>query len=251
MVKKEKITCDICGKSFDSRKQMNQHKHDVHDNMVNHGMTEKESKSYNKRSSKKKLSKRLIVIIIGVGILIAITGGIGAYYYTMGSNSSSLSSTTSRLTVDGIQCNPMEHVAFHIHAHLDIIINGKSFTVPSQIGIKFDERCLYWLHTHDETGIIHVEAPEKRDFTVGQFFDIWNEKFSNSQIFNYTTSSGGADNNNNNTLTVYVNGHKISGMNYRDIKLNAHDEIAIVYGKSPTQQSTTTIPSNYIFPKGL
>src|ERR671931_852722 len=237
MVKKEKISCDICGKSFDSRKQMNQHKHDVHDNMVNHDMTKKEAKSYNKRSSKKKLSKKLIVIIIGVGILIAITGGIGSYYYTMGSKSSS---SASRLTIDGIQCNPIEHVAFHIHTHLDIIINGKPSTVPSQIGIKPDERCLYWLHTHEETGIIHVEAPEKRDFTLGQFFDIWNEKFSNSQIFNYTTGSG---DDNNNTLTVYVNGHKISGMNYRDIKLNAHDEIAIVYGMSSTQQPTT-IPSN-------
>jgi hypothetical protein len=168
MVKKERITCDIYGKSFDSRKQMNQHKHDVHDddnNMVNdEDMTKKGAKSYGKRSSKKKLSKKLITIIIGVGILVAITGGIGAYYYTMGSKSSSLSSTTSRLTIDGIQCNPTEHVAFHIHTHLDIIINGKSFTVPSQIGIKSDERCLYWLHTHDDTGIIHVEAPEKRDF---------------------------------------------------------------------------------------
>src|SRR5919197_6522965 len=103
MVKKEKISCDICGKSFDSRKQMNQHKHDVHDNMVNHDMTKKqEAKSYNKRSSKK-LSKKLIVIIIGVGILVAITGGIGVYYYTMGSKSSS---SASRLTIDGIQCNP-------------------------------------------------------------------------------------------------------------------------------------------------
>jgi hypothetical protein len=120
--------------------------------------------------------------------------------------------------------------------------------VPSQIGIKSDERCLYWLHTHDDTGIIHIEAPEKRDFTLGQFFDIWNEKFSNNQIFNYTTSSGSG--NNNNTLTVYINGHKISGMNYRDLKLNAHDEIAIVYGNLSTQQ-TTTIPSNYAFPKGL
>jgi hypothetical protein len=253
MVKKERITCDICGKSFDSRKQMNQHKHDVHDDdddMVNdEDRTKKQevTKSYGKRSSKKKLSKKLIVIIIGVGILIAITGGIGSYYYTMGSKSSS---SASRLTIDGIQCNPIEHVAFHIHTHLDIFINGKPSTVPSQIGIKPDERCLYWLHTHDETGIIHVEAPEKRDFTLGQFFDIWNEKFSNSQIFNYTTGSGGADDNNS-TLTVYVNGHKISGMSYRDIKLNAHDEIAIVYGSPQTQQPTTTIPSNYAFPKGL
>jgi hypothetical protein len=241
MVKKERITCNICGKSFNSRKQMNQHKHDVHDNIVNsEDMTKEElTKSHGKRSSKK-LSTKLIIVIIGVGILVAITGGIGAYYYTMGSKSSS----SSGLTIDGIQCNPIEHVAFHIHAHLDIFINGKSFTVPSQIGIKSDERCLYWLHTHDESGIIHVEAPEKRDFTLGQFFDIWNERFSNSQIFNYTTSSG-----NNNTLSVYINGHKISGMNYRDIKLNAHDEIAIVYGLPSTQP--TTIPSSYAFPKGL
>jgi hypothetical protein len=39
-------------------------------------------------------------------------------------------------------------------------------------------------------------------------------------------------------------------MNYRDIKLNAHDEIAIVYGNPSTQQSTTIL-SNYAFPKGL
>src|SRR5919199_427610 len=141
MVKKERLTCNICGKSFNSRKQMNQHKHDVHDNIVNsEDMTKEElTKSHGKRSSKK-LSTKLIIVIIGVGILVAITGGIGAYYYT--------------------------------------------------------------------------------------------------------TSSA-----NNNTLSVYINGHKISGMNYRDIKLNAHDEIAIVYGLPSTQP--TTIPSSYAFPKGL
>jgi len=47
-------------------------------------------------------------------------------------------------------------------------------------------------------------------------------------------------------LNVYVNGNKAGGTNYRDIKLNAHDEIAIVYGIAPT-----TIPSKYNFPEGL
>jgi hypothetical protein len=61
---------------------------------------------------------------------------------------------------------------FHIHTHLDIFINGNHYTVPSQIGIKPDDRCLYWLHTHDDNGVIHIEAPEKRDFTLGKFFDI-------------------------------------------------------------------------------
>ena len=112
--------------------------------------------------------------------------------------------------------------------------------MPSQIGIKPDDRCLYWLHTHDNSGIIHVESPEKRDFTLGQFFDIWNKTFDNCKIFNYTASDD-----NINTLSVYVNGYKVTGIYYRDIKLSAHDEIAIVYGKPPL-----TIPSRYAFPQG-
>jgi len=52
-------------------------------------------------------------------------------------------------------------------------------------------------------------------------------------------------------LNVYINGltkvqGEVDGTNYRDIKLNAHDEIAIVYGTPPS-----TIPSNYKFPQGI
>jgi hypothetical protein len=81
----------------------------------------------------------------------------------------------------------MEQAVFHIHAHLDIIINGVYFLVPSQIMIP--SNCFYWLHTHDESGIIHIEAPMHRDFTLGQFFDIWNKKLSNDQIFNYVANA--------------------------------------------------------------
>ena len=142
------------------------------------------------------------------------------------------------LTIDGIQCNAFEQLLFHIHAHLDIIINGQYFLVPAQTGIT--NSCYYWLHTHDETGVIHIESPVNRDFTLGQFFDIWNKKFNNNQIFDYVA-------NGNSPLNVYVNGTKVPiGANYRDIKLNAHEEIAIVYGTPPS-----TIPSRYIFAQGL
>ena len=125
--------------------------------------------------------------------------------------------------------------------HIDIFINGQRYIVPSQVGI-IPERCLYWLHTHDDSGIIHVESPVAKNYTLGQFFDIWNKKFNNSQIIDNV-----ANGNNNNTLSVYVNGQKVSnGANYRDIKLNEHDQIAIVYGKPPT-----SIPTKYEFPKGL
>ena len=100
--------------------------------------------------------------------------------------------------------------------------------MPSDIGI-IDNECIYWMHTHDDTGIIHIESPEKRNFTLGEFFDIWNQNFSNSQIFDNTVDGSG-----NSTLNVYVNGRKMTaGSDYRQIPINAHDEIAIVFGKPP------------------
>ena len=153
-------------------------------------------------------------------------------------NSSSL--LLPSLSKNGIQCNTIEHLLFHVHAHLDIIINGQYFLIPSQIGI-IPGKCIYWLHTHDVTGIIHIESPINRDFTLGHFFDIWDKKFNNSQIFDYMS-------NDTNTLSVYVNGTKVQvGIDYRDIKLHPHDEIAIVYGR----MSSATIPSSYDFPQGL
>lgn len=185
-----------------------------------------------------KLSNKLIALF-GSGILVAVMSGIM-------SCTAMTSQPSSPLIVDGIQCNPSEQLLFHIHAHLDIIINGHYFLVPAQIGIT--SICFYWLHTHDVTGIIHIESPVGRDFTLGQFFDIWNKKFSNdqirfnnTQIFNYVASG-------NNPLNVYVNGIKVpDGVNYRDIKLHAHDEIAIVYGTLPP----SSIPSTYDFPQGF
>ena len=129
-------------------------------------------------------------------------------------------------------------LGFHIHAHLDIFINGKLYKVPPKIGIT--DRCFYWLHTHDNSGVIHIESPVARDYNLGQFFDIWNEKFGNTQIFGNVVT-------NTNPLSVYVNGTKISdGTNYRDIVFHAHDVISIVYGK-PTP---STIPSKYDFIPG-
>jgi len=182
-----------------------------------------------------------ILIFATAGVLVMISVGIEVAY----SATTTPHTTPLPLTVDGVQCNSFEQLLFHIHAHLDIIINGHYFLVPAQIGIT--NTCFYWLHTHDISGIVHIESPVNRNFTLGQFFDIWNKKFSNdqirfnnTQIFNYLATG-------NSPLNVYVNGTKVpNGVNYRDIKLHAHDEIAIVYGTPPSR-----IPSNYDFPEGL
>jgi hypothetical protein len=69
------------------------------------------------------------------------------------------SSSSSSLTIDGITCDKKEHFVSHIHTHLNIFMNGKEFVVPSNIGI-IPDNCIYWLHTHDDTGVIHIESPD-------------------------------------------------------------------------------------------
>jgi len=168
-----------------------------------------------------------------IGVIVAAAVGIGL---AIASSKALSGAGVSASAIDGIQCNNVEQLVSHIHAHLDIFINGQPYTIPSQIGIT--DKCFYWLHTHDESGIIHIESPVAKDYTIGQFFDIWNKKFSNTQILDNIV-------NGKNTLNVYVNGNKENaGVNYRDIKLKAHDEIAVVYGKPPS-----TIPSKYNFPQ--
>jgi len=154
---------------------------------------------------------------------------------------SSLLSTASpsSLTIDGIECERREHSDFHIHSHLDIFINDEKSTIPSDIGI-IPNTCLYWLHTHEDSGVIHIESPENRTFTLGQFFYIWGERLSNNQIFDNMVED-------NKTLSVYINGEKVSdGTEYGQIPLGKYDEIAIVYGKPPE-----SVPSRYHFPEGL
>ncbi|HZA63889.1 MAG TPA: hypothetical protein VE573_13525 [Nitrososphaeraceae archaeon] len=150
-------------------------------------------------------------------------------------------SFTNAPVISDISCDTMEHFKMHIHAHLNIFINGEAYPVPSNIGI-IPNQCIYWMHTHDDTGVIHIESPEDRNFTIGEFFDIWGQTFDNSQIFDNI-----AGENINNALNVYINGKKVNaGTDFRQIPINAHDKITIVYGIPPDP-----IPSRYAFPEGL
>jgi hypothetical protein len=75
--------------------------------------------------------------------------------------------------VDGIECAERELFAQHIHPGLAIVIGGERVTVPANIGILIDQQCLYWLHTHGDLGVIHIESPNQNVFTLGQFFAVW------------------------------------------------------------------------------
>ena len=76
-------------------------------------------------------------------------------------------------TVSAVSCDAGGHdAAYHIHAQLTVILpSGVTAQVPPNIGVS--ERCMYWLHTHDDTGKLHVEAPATTAATLADFLEIW------------------------------------------------------------------------------
>ena len=97
--------------------------------------------------------------------------------------------------VDGIKCESHEQAIFHIHAHLAILVGGQMRQVPAGIGIQDPQSqqtaegpflvsgsCFYWLHSHTQDGVIHIEAPEQRTFTLGNYFDVWGQPLGNSVV---------------------------------------------------------------------
>ena len=89
-----------------------------------------------------------------------------------------------------VPCGPGEVLIRHEHAHLTILIRGQIRTVPAFVGITATQIC--WLHTHDTSGIIHVEAGDSRTFTLGDFFAVWRQSLSTTVLAGTTVASGEA-----------------------------------------------------------
>jgi hypothetical protein len=139
--------------------------------------------------------------------------------------------------VDGIKCETSEQLVYHVHAHLFILLDGKPQTVSSQIGIPGAPlpRCFYWLHTHDNSGIIHIESPTNRNYNLGQFFDIWGQPLNRIDVATHPVPSTG--------LTVFVNGVQYSD-DPRNIELTAHTQVVLELGQ-------VVPPPSFSFPSGL
>lgn len=147
--------------------------------------------------------------------------------------SSAISATGQ--VVDGIQCLSNEQTIFHIHAHLTIFVNGTPRQIPAGIGIPGAQyqqtprgpfvdsgSCFTWLHTHAADGIIHIESPVQRTYTLGNFFDEWGQPLGPRQVGPSTGTVTG-------TVTAIYNGKRYEG-NPRDIPLNAHAQIQLEVG---------------------
>lgn len=148
-----------------------------------------------------------------------------------------------RLAADGLALLAMEGNALHIHQHLDLFVHGTQVQVPAGIGIILGpggSELFSPLHVHDLSNIIHIEAPKVETFTLGEFFDVWGVRFTNSCVGGYCIDEA-------NALHVYVNGKAYQG-DLRALPLAPHQEIVITYGTAT--ETPKTIPSSYTFPAG-
>ena len=123
------------------------------------------------------------------------------------------------LEVSGVPCTEVEGAAYHAHVGLSIYYNGSFYSPPAGIGVRGD--CIFWLHTHDADGVIHVEPGRDEVYTLGQFLDIWGVDI-------YNASSLGFNIGGDYEVIVYVNGEPYQG-NPRNIILSHGDEIVIEY----------------------
>jgi hypothetical protein len=143
----------------------------------------------------------------------------------------------TRLDLIGLQALPQEAVAQHIHQHLDLWIDGKKQPVPADIGIDQINGFITELHVHEgEEGTIHVESPDHREFTLGEFFAVWGVKLTRNCIGTYCSSSA-------KPIRWWVNGKPLADPEH--LLLRAHQEIVGVYGKKPAK-----IPKSFKFAAG-
>jgi len=112
---------------------------------------------------------------------------------------------TARLSAIGLPALPAEGSTLHTHQHLDLYVNGTKQVVPGQIGIITSPQVVFSpLHTHDTSGIIHVESPTVRSFTLGECFDVWGVRLTPTCVGGYCAQG-------DRTLRVYVDGQLATG----------------------------------------
>jgi hypothetical protein len=148
----------------------------------------------------------------------------------------------------GLVPETVEHLEFHVHAHLDIFLDGKPVLVPAGIGINivdpnvkvFTESdgsfsyggietpcstpCISPLHTHWQVGTLHTESATTEPNTLGQFFVEWDVELSQTCVGEHCAPDK--------DLAFYVNSEPYTG-DPDDIELADQTLITIVIGTPP------------------
>lgn len=140
----------------------------------------------------------------------------------------------------GLQMFGEEKLTVHYHAHVDVLVRGVAIPIPAGIGIDERRQRISPLHTHDTTGIVHIESAEDVPFILGQLFTEWGQPLTDKRVGPVTVQPG-------EQVRVYRNGKQVTG-DPAAVRFRPHDEIMVWLGPAGEHPQ---IPGSYPFPQGL
>lgn len=214
------VTCELCHRKISSYSALDQHYGDKHpnkrkpSNLVNNVIAEVEANARQRARHSHEFSHVKLAMFVLILILI---GGVLWYYVSPATSTSAPTSVSDPV----LSCNDeSKGLAEHIHPHLTIIINGQQVTIPANIGLSAS--CEHPIHTHDESGTIHVESLVSYPFTLHDFFLVWGQPFDNTQILQYKVDAS-------HCLRMTVNG--VPNDRYQNYVMQDGVQIVITYGQ--------------------
>lgn len=146
-------------------------------------------------------------------------------------NTADLSQRLAAMTLPGVS-----DVINHHHARLWIYVDGQQVTIPADIGLSSTAGSP--LHTHDTSGVVHIEADDPNfQGTLGQFFDVWGVRLDRTCV-------GGVCDSGDQTWRVFVDGKPYVG-DPTQLALTEHQAIVLAYGTS--DQVPNPLPDNFDF----
>ena len=98
---------------------------------------------------------------------------------------------------------------------------NESHSIPAGIGI-IPNHCIFWLHTHDDSGIIHIESPIRTEFSLDQFLKVW-DIFDNSSLIENISKNDIAAN----VSVISENNSQSKSNNYKNIILENNAIITV------------------------
>ena len=102
-------------------------------------------------------------------------------------------SNESNETMDSEETVPLEeqclgghsNLAMHIHPWINLTVRGTEVLLPADMGIDTSvcPGAMHLLHTHDDSGKLHVETYEPITLNLSLFFEVWNISESENSVF--------------------------------------------------------------------
>lgn len=126
----------------------------------------------------------------------------------------------------------------HLHTRVWIYVGGEPFEVPESMGFDQARGVASPLHTHDPTGLVHVESADPTWApTVGNLFDSWGVRLS-------STCLGGNCAADELRLRAFVDGEEWEG-DPREIPLEDQHGYVLVFGSD--DQLPDPLPDSFTF----